>query len=228
MLRFFDIILSFIAIVLFLPFFLIISVVLLCTGEHQVLYLQNRVGRGMKLFKVFKLTTMMKNSEKMEGGEITHEHDPRVLPIGAFLRRTKLNELPQLINILKGDMSFVGHRPLVPSQFGMYSEEIQQKLATIKPGLSGIGSIIFRDEEHLMSFSELGYNECFEKIITPYKGELEVWYTENMSIWNYIKIILLTFVVLFKPDANILKSVYPQLPKPNQAMSDLLKKSGRR
>jgi lipopolysaccharide/colanic/teichoic acid biosynthesis glycosyltransferase len=179
----------------------------------------------MKLFKVFKLTTMVKNSEKMEGGEITREHDPRVLPIGTFLRKTKLNELPQLVNVLKGDMSVIGHRPLVPSQFGMYAIDVQKEMATIKPGLSGIGSIVFRDEEHLMSFSELGYDDCFEKIITPYKGQLEVWYTKNNSLYNYFKIILLTFVVIFKPDAKILKTSFTGLPEPGQEMKDLMNKA---
>ena len=225
MIRFFDILFSLIALILLLPFFIVIAVILALTGEHQVLYLQYRVGRDKKLFKVFKLVTMLKNSEKMEGGEITRENDPRVLPVGTFLRNTKMNELPQLLNVLKGDMSVVGHRPLVPSQFGMYSPEVQDKIATIKPGLSGIGSIVFRNEEHLMSFSELGYDECFETIITPYKGQLEVWYTEHRNLWNYFKVIFLTIIVIIKPDAPILVRAFKDLPEPGPEILELMKKA---
>ena len=225
MIRFFDILFSFMALVVFLPFFLIVSIVLLITGEHQVFYLQKRVGKNGKLFKVFKFVTMLKNSEKMEGGEITRENDSRVLPFGVFLRKSKINELPQLLNILIGDMSVVGHRPLVVSQFEMYSEDVRNKLVTIKPGLTGIGSIVFRDEEHMMSFSELGYDECFEKVITPYKGQLEVWYTDNRTLGTYFKVIILTAVVILKPSVSLIKKSFHNLPVPGTKLQELMEKA---
>ncbi len=222
MIRFFDLFFSLLAVIVLSPLFLLIAVLLLATGEHEVFYLQNRVGKGKKLFKVIKFITMLKNAERMEGGEITRKNDPRVLPLGKFLRKTKINELPQLFNIIRGDMSVVGPRPLVPSQFGMYPEEIQERLATIKPGLSGIGSIVFRDEERLMSYSERGYDECFEKVVTPYKGELEAWYTENRTLRNYFKVIFLTVVVVLRSDARILGRAFRGLPEPGEELRRLM------
>ena len=224
MIRFFDIVFSLIAVIILSPVFIIVSILLFITGEHEILYIQKRVGKGNKLFNVFKFTTMMKNSEKMEGGEITRKNDPRVLPLGAFLRKTKINELPQLLNILFGSMSIIGYRPLVKSQFDMYSPPIREKLGTIKPGLSGIGSVFFIDEDQLLALSPLGYDECFEKVITPYKGALEAWYTENRTVANYFKLIILTVVVVISPKSSIVNRVFKNLPEPSKELKELYKK----
>ena len=148
--RFFDILFSLIAIIVFSPILIIIIIILLLTGEHEVSYLQERMGKGFKSFYVFKFATMMKNSEKMEGGDVTQKNDIRVLPFGKFLRKSKLNELPQLFNILIGNMSVVGPRPLTPPQFYNYSDKQQRSISLMTPGLSGVGSLIFRDEEGIM------------------------------------------------------------------------------
>ena len=150
LIRFFDIIFSFLALICLLPLFLPISIVLLLSGEGYIFYSQSRVGKGGKVFSLLKFATMLKNSPSIGAGEITLKNDPRVLPIGKFLRKTKINELPQIFNILRGDLSIVGPRPMVPNTFQKYSKEAQVALNKVKPGLTGVGSIIFRDEEKFL------------------------------------------------------------------------------
>ena len=184
--RFFDIVLSIIAILILSPLLVIIIVALSLTGEKEVFYVQKRVGKEGKIFGAFKFATMVKNSSNMGTGLITTRNDPRVLPIGRVLRKTKLNEFPQLFNILLGDMSFVGPRPQVKKHFEVFPDHVKAEIVKIRPGLTGIGSIIFRDEESILEKNKrLSYDECYASLIAPYKGELELWYLNNKSIFTY-------------------------------------------
>ena len=149
--RLLDIIISLIALILLLPLFIPIIILLRITAEGEVFYFQERIGLKNSRFHIWKFATMLKNSMNMGTGSITLQNDFRVTTIGKFLRKTKINELPQIVNILKGDISLVGPRPLVTKTFLAYSEEIQSKIYNVKPGLTGIGSIVFRDEESLIS-----------------------------------------------------------------------------
>src|SRR6185295_17876322 len=117
-----------------------------------------------------------KNSPNIGTGTITLKNDPRVLPLGKFLRKTKINELPQLINVLKGDMSIVGPRPQTEQSFSFFPERDRGKIFLAKPGLTGIGSVVFRDEEEIMARSGKPYDRCFREDIQPYKLALELWY----------------------------------------------------
>ena len=147
--RLLDIVLSSFAILILSPLLIVIIVILKFTGEGEIFYKQQRVGKGGKIFGVFKFATMVKNSSKIGTGFITTKNDPRVLPVGRILRKTKLNELPQVFNIFLGDMSIVGPRPQVPKHFEIYSEPVKTELKKIRPGLTGIGSIFLRDEEKI-------------------------------------------------------------------------------
>src|SRR5690606_31532471 len=109
-----------------------------------------RAGKGGKDFKLYKFATMYEDSPNMAGGLITATNDPRVLPCGRFLRRTKVNELPQVFNILKGDMSFVGPRPQARPHYSLYSDRQKQVIDELGPGLTGVGSLFFRNEEQLL------------------------------------------------------------------------------
>lgn len=149
--RFFDILLTSLAVLVLSPLLVPIMIILKLTGEHYIFYCQERVGKDRKPFGLMKFATMLKDSPNIGTGDITTRHDPRVLPFGRFLRKTKINELPQLFNILKGDMSIIGPRPLTPRNFAYYSPEIQQAIGELRPGLSGIGSVIFRDEERYLA-----------------------------------------------------------------------------
>jgi lipopolysaccharide/colanic/teichoic acid biosynthesis glycosyltransferase len=209
--RVFDIIASLVALVTLLPLLLLICIILLLTGEHEVFYFQERIGYKCRKFYIWKFATMVKNSPNMGTGVLTMRKDPRVLPFGRFLRRTKMNELPQLVNVLKGDMSVAGPRPMVQATFDAFPEAIRYKIYDSYPGLSGVGSIIFRDEEDYISRARdprLFYNEY----IQPYKAELEVWYGENKSFKTDMRIILLTLWSSFSRKNTLIYQVFKTLP----------------
>ena len=164
---------------------------------------------------MYKFATMLRDSPNIGAGELTLENDSRVLFFGKFLRKTKLNEIPQLWNILIGEMSVVGPRPMVPNTYAFYSETARKKLDTIRPGLTGIGSVVFRNEERYLAGRDRPL-EFYREHIIPYKSDLELWYVKNDSLWLYIKIILVTIVVVVFPSSNVVEKIFigiPKLPK---------------
>jgi lipopolysaccharide/colanic/teichoic acid biosynthesis glycosyltransferase len=208
-----DIILSFVAIIIMSPLMFPVILGLLITGEHYVFYLQERIGYKNKKFKIYKFATMLKNSPNIGSGLHTKLKDPRILPMGGFLRKTKINELPQLFNIFLGSMSIIGPRPLVDKTFEPYSDIVKKNIYNVKPGLSGIGSIIFRDEEKLLSNSTIPINEFYSKYISPYKGDLELWYQKKISFYTDFMIIFLTIWVVLFPKSSLVFKVFKDLPK---------------
>ncbi|MBF9017755.1 MULTISPECIES: sugar transferase [unclassified Oceanispirochaeta] len=221
MIRFFDILFSTVAIVILFPLFLIVMVLLKLTGEHEIFYLQKRMGRLEKSFNIIKFATMLKDSVNMSGGAVTKKHDSRVLPIGKFLRKTKINELPQLFNIWIGNMSIVGPRPLTIEQYHNYSEAQRKYISELKPGLTGIGSLIFRDEEEIMERSGMDYNKIHDTIIADYKGDLECWFHHNNSLRKYFLLILFTALSVVKPNLNF-QHRFKNLPEPKGILKDLI------
>jgi lipopolysaccharide/colanic/teichoic acid biosynthesis glycosyltransferase len=181
------------------------------TGEHYIFYGQTRVGRYDKDFKLLKFATMLKDSPNLPGGLYTSTNDSRMLPMGKFLRKTKINELPQLINILIGQMSIVGYRPTVREHYNAYPDYAKQKIYNSKPGLTGIGSIVFRNEEEILQRFENKKN-FHQKIIIPYKSRLESWYVDNKNLSNYFKIIFITLLVVLRPNSDIWKKRFKGLP----------------
>lgn len=212
MTRLFDIILSSIAIVMLFPFMLPIMLGLKLTGEHYIFYAQARVGRGGRDFRVFKFATMLKDSPNLPGGVLTQKDDPRILPMGRFLRKTKINELPQLVNILMGQMSFVGPRPQARRHYELYPAEIRQAIDLIRPGLTGIGSVVFRDEESILDAVPGGRDRFHDEVIAPYKGELELWYTKHRGLGTYFALIFLTAWSIVRPRSQLFRRVFPDLP----------------
>ena len=142
MIRVLDLILSLTTLFIIMPLLIIISIILKFTGEGYIFYKQSRIGFKGKEFKIIKFATMLKNSPSIGTKNITTKNDPRVLKVGKFLRKTKLNELPQIFNVIFNDMSLIGPRPLTRDGFVNYSKQVKEGIKTIKPGLSGIGSII--------------------------------------------------------------------------------------
>ena len=211
--RFFDFLLSLIALLVLLPILLPIMLLLLLTGEHEVFYRQKRIGYKNREFYIWKFATMLKNSPNIGTGDVTTRNDPRVTPMGKFLRITKLNELPQLINILVGDMSIVGPRPLMKAGFDRYPPELRGKIYLSKPGLTGVGSIVFRDEELIITNSPLPPHECYSQVILPYKGAVEMWYQKHISFYTDALIIFLTAWYIVSPKSELLYKVFPSLPK---------------
>jgi len=211
--RFFDIVFALVALLLLTPLLLPIVIILRFTGEGYVFYYQRRMGYRNKYFDIIKFATMLKNSPNMGTGSITLRNDPRLMPMGKFLRKTKINELPQIINVLKGDMSLVGPRPLVDRTFNAYPEAIRDKVYQSKPGITGIGSIVFRDEEKLISESGMPPHEFYELVVAPYKGELEIWYNRHKSLWVDAMIAVLTVWVIVFPHSELTHKVFKDLPK---------------
>lgn len=221
MIRAFDIIFSATALLLLAPMFAILALILRFTGEGEILYFQPRVGKDRSSFNIIKFATMKKESPTMGAGTITVKDDPRVLPVGRFLRRTKINELPQIINIFRGDMSVIGPRPLTEDAYQYYSEEGVKFLTSVRPGLSGIGSIIFRDEERILSRVS-NPRDFHKRVIGPYKELLETWSIQNMSLWTYFLFIFLTVHAVVFSKSKLVWRVFPSLPKPEDAIKDFL------
>ncbi len=188
---------------LVLPVGLLTALILRLTGEGEVFYAQPRVGRDGELFRLLKFVTMVKNSASMGTGTVTVPGDSRVLPVGRVLRKLKLNELPQLLNVLRGDMSLVGPRPLTPETFACYPDEVQRRIVAVPPGVTGIGSIVFRDEERILAESELEPLDCYRREIAPYKGRLELWYIANRGLGLDLKLLLLTAVAVLAPRSRL-------------------------
>jgi lipopolysaccharide/colanic/teichoic acid biosynthesis glycosyltransferase len=211
--RLFDIISSGLVMLAFLPIGIVLALILRFTGEGEIFYRQKRVGRNAKTFEVLKFATMLKDSPNLGTGTITKKNDPRVLPMGGFLRKTKLNEVPQLWNIFVGDMSVVGPRPLTKETRDYIPAEMLKELEAVQPGLSGIGSIVFRDEETLIHESGEDYHAFYSREIAPYKGEVELWYKQHKSFFLDMKIIFVTIWVVLFSNSKILNRAFAGLPR---------------
>tara|TARA_B100000925_G_C22006030_1_gene473723 strand:+ start:616 stop:1227 length:612 start_codon:yes stop_codon:yes gene_type:complete len=200
----------------------IIVLILKFTGEGEIFFFQYRVGRSNKKIKLIKFVTMLKNSENMGTGTITVHNDPRILPFGNFLRKTKLNELPQLLNVFLGDMSVIGPRPQTQRCFDAFPESSRNAILKVRPGLSGIGSIVFRSEEDMMnSYDNPDY--LYDNVIMPFKGKLEEWYVKNNSLTTYFKLIFITVLVILAPKLNLIWALFPNLPKPPEKLENWIK-----
>jgi len=216
--RTFDILFSGIAILILSPLLIPVIIGLKLTGEGYIFYKQDRVGYKNKPFLIWKFATMLKDSANMPGGVMTTKKDPRITPMGGFLRKSKINELPQLFNIFFGHMSVVGPRPVMKVSFEAYPKEVQKVIYNVKPGLTGIGSIIFRDEEELIT--EVKNNggdlwEFYKGKIYPFKGKLEMWYQEHNSFFLDLQLIFLTAWVIIIPQSKLYEKWFKDLPKRN-------------
>lgn len=212
--RLFDIITSLIAMLLLAPVLLPVMVILRLTGEKEVFYLQSRIGKNNEPFSITKFATMLKDSPNIGSGEHTLQNDPRVLPIGKFLRKSKVNELPQIWDIFVGKMSWVGPRPTTPSHHSLYPEYYSAVMMDHVPGLTGVGSIIFRDEETILSNAN-NYEDCYANEIVPYKAEVEKWYKENRTFIMDVILMLITAWIVIFPKSNSLFHIYPSIPARN-------------
>ncbi len=209
--RFFDIVFSALALLVLAPLLVPIVVLLRLTGEGEVFFGQLRIGQGGRPFRLLKFATMLKDSPNLGTGTLTVKNDPRVLPMGRFLRKTKLNELPQLINILAGDMSVIGPRPQTQRCFDAFPARSQMEIIKVRPGLSGIGSIVFRDEEELMAHAR-DPDAYYDQVVMPYKGRLEEWFVARRSLYVYFALIALTVWVILFPNSEAVFRVFPDLP----------------
>ena len=196
MIRILDVLFSFLGIILLSPFLLLTALVIKLSSSGPVLYKQSRIGLNGREFNVFKFRSMRLNSDKL--GLITvGGHDPRVTSVGYYLRKYKLDELPQLINVLIGDMSLVGPRPEVKKYVDLYTRE-QSKVLTILPGITDWASIYYRDENVILGQSSNPEKDYIEKVM-PDKLKYNLIYIENYGLVEYFKIIFSTLWYIVVP-----------------------------
>ena len=193
--RMFDLFFSILGILVLFPIGLIVGILIALTSKGSPLFIQNRAGKNGKIFRIVKFRTMVQGAESI-GERMTIGDDPRIHPVGRFLRKFKMDEIPQLLNVLKGDMSFVGPRPLVPEHINLYTKT-QQEVLLVKPGITDLASITFRKESEMLARSEDPLKTYVEEII-PRKVELNKEYIAKMSIPYDIWLILKTLFSLFK------------------------------
>jgi len=212
--RLFDLVISGLSILVLSPLLLPIILLLRITGEGEVFFSQDRMGKGGSLFSLHKFATMLKDSPNIGSGTLTVQNDPRILPLGNFLRKTKINELPQLFNVFKGDMSIVGPRPQSARNFSAFSEDVQKNIMLVSPGLTGLGSIFFSDEEAMLT-SSVNNDEFYDSVIMPYKGQLETWCVNHTTILIDLKIVYVTALKIIFPNLRLnLSKFFDGMPNP--------------
>ena len=213
MIRIFDVIFSGIALVFLSPLLIPVIFLLKFSGEGEIFFLQERVGKNREMFKLYKFATMLKDSPSIGTGTVTMKNDPRILPFGAFLRKTKINELPQLLNVFLGHMSLIGPRPQAQRCFDAFPVKSQDIIVKVKPGLSGIGPIVFRGEEDILE-GHSGTLEFYDNVIGPYKGDVEAWYVGSQNLIVYFSLIFITVWVVLNPKSDVIWRVFKDLPIP--------------
>lgn len=193
--RAFDILASWFGILFLLPIFIIVSIAIVVDSKGGVFFLQTRVGKNGKEFKIIKFRTMVTDAEA-KGLQITVGADSRVTAVGNFLRKTKIDELPQLFNVLVGQMSFVGPRPEVPKYVDMYTD-YQRNILRIRPGITELASIVYRDENEVLAAAE-DPEDTYINDVMQKKLELNIEYMQKMSLLYDIKLIFKTFLAILE------------------------------
>lgn len=186
----FDIVASGLGLVVLSPLFAILAVWIKSDSKGPVFYRQTRVGKDNKDFRLFKFRSMRPDSDRL--GLITvGGHDPRVTRSGYYIRKYKLDELPQLINVFRGDMSLVGPRPEVRRYVDMYTPE-QMRVLSVRPGITSLASIRYRNENDILAASD-DPDRCYVELVMPDKLAIDLEYVDRASLWNDIKLIFSTF-----------------------------------
>mgnify|MGYP001162508529 CR=1 FL=1 len=214
MIRFFDLTFSLVLLILLSPLLILVILWNMFTGEHEIFFMQTRIGKNGKKFKIIKFATMLKNSSQLGIGGFTELNDSRFLPLGSFMRKTKINELPQLLNILRGEMSLVGFRPLAKASFDKVSEIGDKTTYSEMPGITSPASIFLRNEEEMLMNVE-DKQKYYDEHILPLKFSLDKWWAENRSLFNYFAILFLTALSLFFPLRVLPINILKDLPRTN-------------
>lgn len=203
--RIFDIVMSIVGILLLFPIMIVVSILIKITSRGPILFKQRRLTKDMKEFTIYKFRSMRTDFDKDGKGIQVKGSSNAITPIGKVIRKTKLDELPQLFNILVGDMSFIGPRPELPRRLKYYSEE-DKEMFKVRSGISSPASIVFSDEEYLMNQVRDPEKFYIEQIM-PYKIKLNRYYVKNRSFWGDIYLIIATFLKILNKvdDKSIVK-----------------------
>lgn len=198
--RIFDFCLALVMCIVFLPIFLILAIMIKIDSPGGVIFRQERVTTYGKIFRIYKFRTMVANAEKL-GTQVTVNNDMRVTRVGKVLRKFRLDETPQLFNILKGEMSFVGTRPEVKRYVDAYTDEMYATLL-LPAGVTSLASIYYKDEERLLAESE-NANETYINEILPQKMKYNLKYIEDFSFWNDIKLMFKTVAAVLGKEGEL-------------------------
>lgn len=198
--RIFDILVSFLGIIFFLPLMVVVGIIIKFTSKGPILFRQKRLTLGVKEFTIYKFRSMRTDFDKNGVGIQVGGNSSAITPIGKFLRKTKIDELPQLFNILKGDMSFIGPRPELPRRLKYYSNR-DKEIFKVRSGISSPASIVFSDEEYLMDQVKDREKFYIEQIM-PYKIDLNIYYVETRSFFKDIYLIIATFLKILNKIRN--------------------------
>lgn len=203
--RIFDIVMSIVGILLLFPIMIVVSILIKVTSRGPILFKQRRLTKDTKEFTIYKFRSMRTDFDKDGKGIQVKGSSNAITPIGKVIRKTKLDELPQLFNILVGDMSFIGPRPELPRRLKYYSEE-DKEMFKVRSGISSPASIVFSDEEYLMNQVRDPEKFYIEQIM-PYKIKLNRYYVKNRSFWGDIYLIIATFLKILNKvdDKSIVK-----------------------
>ena len=192
--RLFDLALAGVGVIILVPLWILIALAVKSTSPGAVLFRQQRVGRHGKPFRILKFRTMREGSD---GPQITAKGDQRITPIGRVLRKTKLDETPQLLNVIRGEMSLIGPRPEVPQYVDLYPEPARKRILSVKPGLTDPATVVFRNEELVLA-QHADPVRAYREVILPQKVSVYVDYVENRTFWGDVMILFRTIgVVLF-------------------------------
>ena len=191
--RLFDLFLAITGLLITGPLMLLIGILIRATSPGPIFFRQIRVGRHEKYFRIYKFRTMVQEAEKL-GTSVTTQTDPRITPLGRFLRNTKLDELPQLINVLKGDMSIVGPRPDVPEIVAAYTPEMR-KIFNIRPGVTSLATLHLKDEESILAGVK-DPDKFYKDVLVPLKVKLAMGQVKKKSFFFDLMIVLQTIYVL--------------------------------
>ena len=202
--RLFDIFWSLMGIVLILPVMAVIAAIILAEDGFPVFYRGVRVGRYGKVFRIYKFRTMVRNAESL-GGSSTADDDSRIIGVGKSLRKYKMDEMPQLINVLKGEMSFVGPRPEISKYVDQYSEA-EKRILTVRPGITDWASIWNADEGAALAVMA-DPEKAYEELIRPTKLKLQLKYVYEQSFFTDLKIILLTLMAVINPGSKAVEDI---------------------
>lgn len=198
--RMFDILMSFIGIIMLLPLMIIIGIIIKLTSKGPILFKQKRLTLNMKEFTIYKFRSMRTDFDKDAKGIQVKGNSSVITPIGRFIRKTKIDEIPQLFNIFMGNMSFIGPRPELPRRLKYYTER-DKGIFKVRSGISSPASIVFSDEEYLMNQVKDPEKFYIEQIM-PYKIDLNLYYVETRNFWNDIYLIIATFLKIINKVKN--------------------------
>ncbi len=192
--RMLDVIVAAVGLIVLSPLFVLLAIWIKLDSQGPVLYRGERVGKGGRLFRMYKFRGML-DGPAQTGPRITARGDPRVTRAGRLLRRSKLDELPQLLNVLRGEMSLVGPRPEDPRYVALYSPE-QRRVLSVRPGITSPASIAYRDEEAMLGNDNV--DDLYTRVVMPRKLEMDLAYIEHMDLWSDLKVIAMTIGALFR------------------------------